>query len=88
VFFTLNRDRPLTIEWNEPTSSHAVSEIPRQSDFAGRTKNYLVEGKLAVLGFDQGLELAAEAWSQEALATSSTRYYLRLPGQERSGATQ
>lgn len=31
----------------------------------------LVEGKLAVLGFDQRLELAAEAWSQEALATSA-----------------
>lgn len=31
----------------------------------------LVEGKLAVLGFEQRLELAAEAWSQEALATSA-----------------
>ena len=31
----------------------------------------LVEGRLAVLGFEQRLELAAEAWSQEALATSA-----------------
>ncbi|MBL8358935.1 MAG: Fic family protein [Rubrivivax sp.] len=31
----------------------------------------LVEGKLAVLGFEQRLELAAEAWSLEALATSA-----------------
>lgn len=30
-----------------------------------------VEGKLAVLGFEQRLELAAEAWAQEALATSA-----------------
>ena len=31
----------------------------------------VVEGKLAVLGFDQRLALAAEAWSQEALATAA-----------------
>lgn len=31
----------------------------------------VVEGKLAVLGFEQLLELAAEAWSQEALATAA-----------------
>lgn len=31
----------------------------------------LVEGKLAALGFEHRLELAAEAWSQEALATSA-----------------
>ena len=31
----------------------------------------VVEGKLAVLGFEQRLELAAEAWSQEALSTSA-----------------
>ncbi|MDE2594166.1 MAG: Fic family protein [Burkholderiales bacterium] len=31
----------------------------------------VVEGKLAVLGFEQRLELAAEAWSQEALATAA-----------------
>jgi Fic family protein len=31
----------------------------------------VVEGKLAALGFEQRLELAAEAWSQEAVATSA-----------------
>ncbi|MCX2861353.1 Fic family protein [Paucibacter sp. PLA-PC-4] len=31
----------------------------------------VVEGKLAVLGFDQQQELAAEAWSQEAMATAA-----------------
>jgi Fic family protein len=31
----------------------------------------VVEGQLAALGFDQQLELAAEAWSQEAVATSA-----------------
>lgn len=31
----------------------------------------VVEGKLAVLGFEQRLELAAEAWSQDALATAA-----------------
>ena len=30
-----------------------------------------MEGKLAVLGFDQQQELAAEAWSQEAMATAA-----------------
>jgi Fic family protein len=30
-----------------------------------------VEGRLAALGFEQRLELAAEAWSQEALATAA-----------------
>ena len=30
-----------------------------------------VEGKLAALGFDQKLELEAEAWSQEAVATAA-----------------
>ncbi|WP_290659599.1 Fic family protein [Aquabacterium sp.] len=31
----------------------------------------MVEGKLAALGFEQKLELAAEAWSQEAVATAA-----------------
>lgn len=31
----------------------------------------VVEGKLAALGFDQRLDLAAEAWSQEAMATAA-----------------
>src|SRR6516165_96117 len=30
-----------------------------------------VEGKLAALGFEQRLELTAEAWSQEAVATAA-----------------
>lgn len=36
-----------------------------------RRSQGVVEGKLAVLGFEQRLELAAEAWSQEALATAA-----------------
>ena len=31
----------------------------------------IVEGKLAGLGFEQRLELAAEAWSQDAVATAA-----------------
>lgn len=36
-----------------------------------RRSQGVVEGKLTVLGFEQRLELAAEAWSQEALATAA-----------------
>jgi len=35
---------------------------------AARRAQGTVEGKLAALGFEQRLELAAEAWSQEAVA--------------------
>lgn len=38
---------------------------------AARRAQGLVEGKLAVLGYEQRLELAAEAWSQEAVATAA-----------------
>jgi hypothetical protein len=31
----------------------------------------IVEGKLASFGFEQRLELAAEAWSQDAVATAA-----------------
>lgn len=31
----------------------------------------IVEGKLAALGFEQRLKLAAEAWSQEAVAAAA-----------------
>lgn len=37
---------------------------------ARRTQG-MVEGKLAALGFEQRLELAAEAWSQDAVATAA-----------------
>ena len=38
---------------------------------AARRAQGTVEGKLAALGFEKRLELAAEAWSQEAVATSA-----------------
>lgn len=38
---------------------------------AARRAQGTVEGKLTALGFDQRLELAAEAWSQEAVATAA-----------------
>jgi Fic family protein len=38
---------------------------------AARRAQGMVEGKLAALGFVQRLELAAEAWSQEAVATAA-----------------
>jgi Fic family protein len=38
---------------------------------AARRAHGKVEGKLAALGFEQRLELAAEAWSQEAVATAA-----------------
>ena len=38
---------------------------------AARRAQGTVEGKLAALGFEQRLELAAEAWSQEAVATAA-----------------
>ena len=36
-----------------------------------RRAEVLVEGKLAALGFQERRDLAAEAWAQEALATSA-----------------
>src|SRR4051812_4275482 len=38
---------------------------------SARRAQGVVEGKLAALGFEQRLELAAEAWSQEAVATAA-----------------
>jgi Fic family protein len=38
---------------------------------SARRAQGMVEGKLAALGFEQRLELAAEAWSQEAVATAA-----------------
>ncbi|HEU6454700.1 MAG TPA: Fic family protein [Roseateles sp.] len=38
---------------------------------SARRAQGVVEGKLAALGFQQRLELAAEAWSQEAVATAA-----------------
>ena len=38
---------------------------------SARRAQGMVEGKLAALGFEQKLELVAEAWSQEAVATAA-----------------
>jgi Fic family protein len=51
------------LRYDGARASEAVSKARRAQGF--------VEGKLTVLGFAQRLDLAADAWSQEALATSA-----------------
>ncbi len=53
-----------------PALSHDSSKV-RAEVARGRRAQGQVEGKLASLGFEQRLELAAEAWSQEAVATAA-----------------
>src|SRR5687768_4036731 len=45
-------------------------KIAQEAALARRAQG-LVEGKLAVLGFQERQELAAEAWAQEAMATAA-----------------
>jgi len=50
------------------TTRYGSGQHSRQGDAPPQGK---VEGKLAALGFEQRLELAAEAWSEEAVATAA-----------------
>lgn len=53
-----------------PSLRHDLTRVGASLARARRAQG-VVEGKLAVLGFEQRLELAAEAWSQNALATAA-----------------
>ena len=65
--------RPPTYVWQHPDWPDLRHDRVRVGEALAKARRAqgLVEGKLAVLGFEQRLELAAEAWSQEALATSA-----------------
>ncbi len=65
--------RQSTYVWQHPdwpSLRHDPVRVGEALSKARRAQG-LVEGTLAVLGFENRLELAAEAWSQEALATSA-----------------
>lgn len=57
-----------TLGW--PALSHDPVRVGVALASARRAQG-VVEGKLAALGFEQRLELAAEAWSQEAVSTAA-----------------
>lgn len=59
--------------WQQPHWPSLHYDAVKVGDSLGKARRAqgVVEGKLAVLGFEQQLELAAEAWSQEALATAA-----------------
>jgi Fic family protein len=64
--------RPIYV-WQQPYWPDLRYDPVRVGDALSRARRAqgLVEGKLTVLGFEQRLELAAEAWSQEAVATAA-----------------
>ena len=64
---------PASYVWQQPDWPDFRYDPGRVGEVQSRARRAqgVVEGKLAVLGFEQRLELAAEAWSQEALATSA-----------------
>ena len=67
------KTRPPTYVWQHPDWPDLRHDRVRVGEALAKARRAqgLVEGKLAVLGFEQRLELSAEAWSQEALATSA-----------------
>ncbi|PMS18528.1 DUF4172 domain-containing protein [Trinickia dabaoshanensis] len=63
----------LPLIWQAPTwPAMHYEPIPVTGELArAHRAQGVVEGKLAGLGFEQRLELAAEAWSQDAVATAA-----------------
>lgn len=59
--------------WQQPDWPILRYDLAQVGEAIARARRAqgVVEGKLAVLGFDQQQELAAEAWSQEAMATAA-----------------
>lgn len=59
--------------WQQPDWPILRYDLAQVGEAVARARRAqgVVEGKLAVLGFDQQQELAAEAWSQEAMATAA-----------------
>lgn len=64
---------PATLLWTQPDWPNLRCDATAVSAALGRARRAqgLTEGKLSVLGFQQQLELVAQAWSQEALATAA-----------------
>jgi Fic family protein len=64
---------PSSLIWQEPTWPGMHYDVVRVGGELSRARKAqgIVEGKLAGLGFEQRLELAAEAWSQDAVATAA-----------------
>lgn len=59
--------------WQQPDWPKLSYDPVRVADAVNKARRAqgVVEGKLAVLGFEQQQALAAEAWSQEAMATAA-----------------
>lgn len=59
--------------WQQPEWPNLRYDAAQVGEVVAKARRAqgVVEGKLAVLGFDQQQELAAEAWSQEAMATAA-----------------
>ena len=55
-----------------PDMHYDQARIAAEIALARRAQG-MVEGKLAALGFSERQELAAEAWSQEAVSTAAIR---------------
>jgi Fic family protein len=66
-------ERPPVYLWQHPDWPDLRHEPARVGEALAKARRVqgVVEGKLAILGFEQRVVLAAEAWSQEALATSA-----------------
>jgi Fic family protein len=62
-----------TFIWQAPTWPGMHYDVVRVGSELARARRAqgIVEGKLAGIGFEQRLELAAEAWSQDAVATAA-----------------
>ncbi|WP_118183537.1 Fic family protein [Paraburkholderia phosphatilytica] len=65
--------QPPSLIWQAPAWPAMHYDVIRLSSELARARRAqgVVEGKLAGTGFEQRLELAAEAWSQDAVATAA-----------------